>query len=317
MRVENGKEGILVMMQKVCYALGFFDGVHRGHRAILDAARANAANNAMVSGAFTYKNHPKSITAKAAPPMLTTQQERCELFLSCGIERIVMLEFTAEFAQVEPEEFIAILEEKYDCGGVCCGENFHFGAKGRGDAELLQYICAKKNILCQVVKPVKIGDAQISSTEIRKMVEKGKMQEAQKALCRPFSLEGKIIHGDGRGAKNGVPTINFDIKAEDICPKVGVYATFVRIADNVYSAVTNAGTRPTFYENGKRGIETHLLDYNGDIYDKTARVYFMDFLREERAFGNKEDLYRQISLDIEHAQMALSTADRRGIDELS
>lgn len=302
--------------KKVCYALGFFDGVHRGHRALLDGACKLAAANSMLAGVFTYNKHPREVLFGESPKLLTTPSEREEIFKKCGMEVAVLYGFSKEFAAKTPEEFIEMLVEDYNCGGVCCGENFFFGARADGDAAILKHICARKNLVCRVIPQIKCGDKAVSSTIVRQMVEGGKVIDAQNALCRPFSIAGRVTHGDGRGAKCGVPTLNLPIEKNAAAPKKGVYATITRIGGELFCGITNVGTRPTFAGGADAIVENHVLNFNRNIYGQCVRIYFCEFLREEKKFANGDALYAQINNDIKAAEKILQQVDRGGIDEL-
>lgn len=302
--------------KKVCFALGFFDGVHRGHRALLDGACKLAAANAMRAGVFTYNKHPREILFGESPRLLTTPSEREELFKKCGMDIAVLYDFSKEFAAKTPEEFIEMLVEDYNCGGVCCGENFFFGAGADGDAAILKHICAKKNLVCRVIPQVNCGDKAVSSTIVRQMVEGGKVRDASNALCRPFSLSGRVIHGDARGGKFGIPTLNLPIGKNGVSPKNGVYATLTRIDGELFCGITNVGTRPTFAGGTDAIVENHVLNFSRDIYGESVRIYFCEFLRDEKKFESGDALYAQIATDIEKAEKILRQVDRSGINEL-
>lgn len=303
---------------KIHYALGFFDGVHKGHQAILAAARQLAAGQGLIPGVFTYENHPQAVVGGGAPPLLTTPQERRRLFAAKGMERIAMIPFDAAFSAQSPEAFLDMLAEEFGCAGVCCGQNFHFGARAAGNAALLQELCAARGLACQVVAPVQAEGRAVSSTLIRTLLREGDPLGARQCLGRPFSLGGDIVHGDGRGHTMGVPTINLAPPQGVLLPAAGVYATLTQVEDGpLWPSLTNVGVRPTFRTGGGPTVETHITGFQGDIYGKRARVWFCAYLRGEQKFDNAARLVEQIASDTKRAMALLDSYDRGDLDELS
>lgn len=308
------------MAQKgnIHYALGFFDGVHKGHQAILAAARERAAQHGLIPGVFTYENHPQAVVGGSAPPLLTSPQERRRLFAAKGMQRITMIPFDAAFSAQSPEGFLDMLVRRYGCGGVCCGQNFHFGARAAGDVALLRELCAARGLACQVVAPVQAEGRAVSSTLIRTLLREGDPLGARQCLGRPFSLWGDIVHGDGRGHTMGIPTINLAPPQGMLLPAAGVYATLTQVEDGpLWPSLTNVGVRPTFRTSGGPTIETHITGFRGDIYGKKARVWFCAYLRGEQKFDNAARLVEQIASDTKRAMALLDGYDRGDLDELS
>ncbi|WP_458863438.1 riboflavin biosynthesis protein RibF [Acidaminobacterium chupaoyuni] len=303
--------------QQVVYALGFFDGVHIGHRAILAAARRLAAETHQRSGVFTYENHPQTVLRGISPPLITTPAERKALFRACGMETILILPFTKEFADRSPEAFLDLLIERYHCGGLCSGRNFRFGAKAAGSAELLQSLCKQRGLACRIVSSLQEHGQTISSTKIRRLIENGEMEAAARWLERPFSLAGVIAHGDGRGAGLGIPTINSMLPPNSVLPKLGVYATLTLLEGQIYPSVTNVGLRPTFLKTAQPTVETHILSFRGEVYGRSARVFFCKYLRSEEKFPTPQALTAQIARDTGRALNFLESYDRSGIHDLS
>ena len=302
----------------VIYALGFFDGVHQGHQAILQGARQLAARHGLRAGVFTYENHPQAVVGGGAPPLLTSAQERRQIFAAQGMERIVMIPFDRQFAGQSPEQFVQALVDQYQCAGLCCGENFHFGAKAAGDSRLLEQICAQKGLAAQTVSPVLCRGKTVSSTLIRTLLREGEVEQARECLGRPFSLAGPVKHGDGRGRTLGLPTINIQPTEGALLPAVGVYAAWVQLEDgSLLPGVTNIGLRPTFRTNSGPTVETNLVGFQGDLYGQKVRLWLCHYLRGERKFEDGAALIRQIGQDTRQA-LALLEQDRRGdIHELS
>ena len=303
---------------KILYALGFFDGVHRGHQAIFAEVRRLAAQHHMRPGVFTYENHPQSVVGGSAPALLTTPAERRRLFAAQGMEEIVMIPFDCAFASRSPAAFVDLLVREYQCGGLCCGPNFRFGSHAAGDAAQLESLCAQRGLLHPVVEPVTLGSRYISSTLIRTLLREGEPQQARQCLGRPFSLRGPIVHGDGRGRRLGIPTINLTPPEGMLLPRAGVYATLTQLEGGpLYHSLTNVGVRPTFRTGGGATVETHITGFQGDVYGQWARVWFCAYLREEQKFENPALLVEQIANDQKRAAQLLAAYDRGDMDDLT
>lgn len=296
------------MQRQIVYALGFFDGLHLGHRAIIKASQDLAREMGAENGVFTYENHPQTVVGGGPPPLLTTPVERHSLFQACGVQNLSMIPFDPRFASQTPEEFLDMLVGQYHCAGLCCGNNFHFGAKARGDSALLIQLCAQRGLGIRVVPPVTLDGALISSTLVRTLLREGRTQEATRCLGRPFSLAGEIVHGDGRGHKMGIPTINLAPDAQLLLPAAGVYATMTQVEGGPpMASLTNVGQRPTFRTGGGTTIETHITSFRGDIYGQGARIWFCHFLRGERRFESAAQLVEQIAADTKRATALLAS----------
>ncbi len=301
----------------VIYALGFFDGVHKGHQAILGEARKLAARRGLRAGVFTYENHPQAVVGGGAPPLLTTAAERRQIFAAQGMEEIVMTPFDRGFASQSPEEFIETLIGRYRCAGLCCGENFHFGARAAGDSRLLERLCVQKGLASRTAPPVTEGGRTVSSTLIRTLLREGRPEEARLCLGRPFSLAGPVIHGDGRGRTMGLPTINIQPPEGALLPAAGVYAAWVQLEDGrLLPGVTNVGLRPTFRTGGGSTVETNILGPQEDLYGRQVRLWLCRYLRGEKKFENSVMLIQQIAQDSQKAQTLLEQDGRGDIHDL-
>lgn len=285
------------MTTKRVLALGFFDGVHRGHASILQEACRLAAELDAESGAVTFESHPRALVLGRAPEMITTFQRRCQLIRQAGVQQVYALPFDQKMANTSPEEFAAILRDRFSAVAVVCGENFRFGKNAAGTPEFLR----ECGLQVQVCKPVYSGKDLVSSTRIRNCVREGHVHRAAQLLGRPFMMEGPVVSGYQVGRKLGYPTINIKPMAGGLIPRRGVYVTEVCIGGGVYRAVTNVGTRPTFSDADIVSIESHLLTFDGDLYGETAEVRFLRYLRPEKSFENGDALRAQIAADIEEA----------------
>lgn len=293
-------------------ALGFFDGVHLGHRQLFLAAVAEAARRGegTVPAVFTFSDDVRRVKVGAA--RLTDFETKLSLIEAAGIRRVYVADFPS-VAGLSPEEFVSeILVRR--CGTVfaVCGFNFRFGHRAAGDAALLSELMRASGGDAAVIPPLYLGDMVISSSAIRAAIEAGDMPRAAAMLGRPFSLTAPVLHGRGFGHTAGVPTVNQVFAESGILPKSGVYACRVRFADGASAlAVANVGVCPTFGGDGDVHCETHLIDYAGDLYGERVTVEFLRYLRPERRFESPEALYAQVRNDIEDARKAVSDSSLR------
>lgn len=275
-------------------ALGFFDGVHLGHAEIMRRAAAGAAANGMTPTVVTFDRRPGKVVNRDNQLLLSPGRAKRKLIdtLFPGTE-VVEIPFTEEFASKSPEEFIeGTLKKELNAGGAAAGEDFRFGFGAAGDAALL----AKKLIL-SVVGTVTLDGERVSSTRIRKLFSDGDFAGALKALGHPLLLGGTVEHGDGRGHRIGLATLNLEFDPEQLYPKNGVYASAAEVDGKFFPAVTNLGHRPTFYEDGIFTNETHIIGECPDLYGKTVWVWLCAYLREERRFSSPEELAAQVGED--------------------
>ncbi len=286
-------------------ALGFFDGVHRGHAALLRQTVRIAGEMGLRPAALTFAGHPRALVGGGAPPLLMSQDERGARIRALGIEEIVFLTFDERFASLPPEQFVTdVLLDAYRCGAVVTGENYRFGKGAAGTPRLLRDMGDRlgfRAVLCPAVTQDGVG---ISSTRIRALIEAGEVERAASLLGRPFALSGEIVHGRHVGRRLGFPTINVLPPGEIVMPRGGVYAARVAIGGETWPAVTNIGVRPTFTSEGPVTIESHLLGFQREVYHDTASVQFLRFLRDEQAFASPELLRQQIARDAQSALRA-------------
>lgn len=285
------------MEQQRVLALGFFDGVHRGHQAILHTAARLAAEKNMEPAAVTFESHPRAFVLGRAPDLINTFARRAALLQEQGARLVIALPFDRKMAETTPEDFGRMLIERYRCAAVVCGENYHFGknaAGGPGDLSAL-------GLETYVVPPVTRGGKAVSSTYIRGCVREGEVELAAEMLGRPFFLEGPIVGGFQRGRTLGYPTVNLRPEDGILLPRRGVYATRVTVDQGTFPAVTNVGTRPTFSDADIVSVESYLLNFSGDLYGETTQVDFLRYLRPERSFPDGQALRDQIALDIQQA----------------
>lgn len=288
--------------------IGFFDGVHRGHRSIIGRAVRRAEDGALRSVAVTFDRHPMEVVDPAAqPPLLMTLERRVATLVETGVDLVVVLEFTTDLSELPPDEFVGrVLVDVLDARAVVVGTNFRFGRRAAGDVERLAELGAARGFDVEAVSLLRLGDVPISSTAIREHVGRGDVEWAAEALGRPFALEGPVVRGDARGRELGVPTANIEVSARMQLPANGVYAGHVEVDGRGQPAVTNVGTRPTFRGDGVT-VEAHLIDWDGDIYGRHALVEFRHRLRDELAFESVDELIAAMQDDIARGRSLLAS----------
>lgn len=293
-------------------ALGFFDGVHVGHGALLDRVAEEAARRGAVPTAFTFDPHPDTVIMGAPLPLINSAADRADLMRRLyGIEEILIARFDNRMMKMPWEEFISdYLVAQRGVVHVVAGHDFHFGYKGQGNPERLRAKCAELGVGCDIIKRVELDGITISSTYIRTLIAQGEIERANLFLGHPHSLTNTVAHGKKIGSTTlGFPTVNLHIPPGILVPAYGVYATRV-IFENGEShiAVTNIGVRPTVDDSQHLTVEGFLLDYNGDLYGKTIRMEFYKYLREERKFPSLEALKAEIMHNVDQTRAYFETA---------
>lgn len=285
------------MEKKQVIALGFFDGVHLGHQALLTACRCLAKELDLETAAITFESHPMSLFQKDTPPLLTTTADRFRLLRMYGIRRGHSFPVAREVMSTPWQEF---LEELVDRGaaGFVCGYDFRFGNRGEGSAEKLMAFCEERNLPCVIVPEQSLDGVRVSSTYIRELIESGRMEDAVRFLGHRHILTGQVVPGRHLGHKLGFPTANVLFPAGVVIPQPGVYACRVNIGGVSRIAVTNVGSRPTV-EGHQVRTESWVLDFDGDLYGKEITLEFCAFLRPEQRFGSLEELKAAVCLDAE------------------
>lgn len=282
--------------------IGNFDGVHRGHRAILEKAVSRARATERPAVAITFEPHPlKVLRPELAPKMIQTLAQKEEGLEAIGIDALLVVPFTRDFSLTEPEEFVReFLVGRLAVAEVVLGAHFAFGRGKRGNLELLAALGAGYGFAAGAVPEVIHEGIPISSTRIREAIADGKIAEANAMLGRPHALDGLISRGDRMGRRIGYPTINLAAENE-LSPADGVYFSrvYFKSFDRQFACVTNIGRRPTVYEDYETTIESYILDFSSDVYGERIRLFFLDRLREERTFPSMMELTAQIGRDIE------------------
>ena len=281
------------MKEKTIFALGFFDGVHLGHGALLRECRRLADEQGCKAAAVTFSSHPDTLVLGKTPGLINTIEDRVQLLKKAGMDDVVVLPFDRNMQTMPWQEFLASLRESYGAAGLVCGHDFRFGNRGAGNAALLSDYCRQFQMPCAVVAEQKLGDITVSSTHIRSLLESGYVEEANRFLGHPHILSGEVVSGRKLGRTLGIPTANLSIPDGVVQLPFGVYACKATIEGKVYMAVTNIGNRPTV--GGHRvTVEPWLLDFEGDLYGKTLTLSFFRFLRPEKKFPDLEALKEEI-----------------------
>jgi len=289
--------------------IGNFDGVHKGHLALFDKVKERAKAIGGQSVVMTFEPHPLKIMRPADGPRLITHTgQKLELIESAGIDIIVCVSFDREFAAIPARDFVKeILVQKIGIKEIVVGYDYTFGHNREGDINLLREMGEELRFIVHLVGPIQIEDSLVSSTSIRRLVQEGRLDKAKVLLGRDFEVQGTVVKGQNRGARLlGFPTANLNPHGE-LLPKRGVYAVRLFIDDAFYNGVTNVGYNPTFGDTGLT-VETHVLDYSGDLLGRTIKVRFIKRLRDEKAFKTLEELSEQIAQDIIEAREALREA---------
>jgi len=293
----------LLATQPVALTIGNFDGVHLGHQALLNELRAAAQARGLPAAVVIFEPHPREFfTPQQAPTRLTSLREKLELFASMGIDRVHVCRFNARFAQISATGFIHALHEKLSAKFVLIGDDFRFGSGRAGDFALMEKIGLQRGFAVQAVHSVLHNGVRISSTAVRTALAEGNMRVAQSYLGRPYSISGRVEHGDGLGKRLGFPTANIQLK-HNRPPLSGIFVVQAHAEGmGVLQGVASLGVRPTVRQDGKPVLEVHLFEFAQQIYNKHLRLDFLHKLRDEEKYPDVETLTRQIALDVEHAK---------------
>ncbi len=288
-------------------ALGTFDGLHAGHKAVITAEKTEYQRKL----ALMFTKHPQLSLKGEAPGALITPEKEKEILSGWGVTA-EYVDFS-QICNLTPEAFVDdILIKKFNASSVACGFNYRFGKDASGDAKALLRLCAEREIKVTVVDAVEYENETVSSTRIRQALREGRMKDVKNMLGRYFSYDFLVVHGDERGRVLGSPTINQFFDEDFAVPQFGVYASFTVVDGKKYPSVTNIGVRPTFKNSEKRS-ETNILGFNGDLYGKHPEVFIVEKMREEMKFSSLDELKSQIDKDKESALAILKGENIYGI----
>ncbi|MBP5289124.1 MAG: riboflavin biosynthesis protein RibF [Clostridia bacterium] len=305
-RVPGGQK-----LKNTCLCLGNFDGIHRGHQAILDACLSEAARNELTDVAWTFARHPEKFFPGHAGDSILSPEDKAELLEERGVSTLVEEDFT-RVRDLSPAAFCRdVLLGELDAKEVICGFNFRFGKNGAGTPEDLRREMEAAGAQVLIVPPVLWKNEPISSTRVRAALKDGRPEDAEAMLGRPYFIRFPVAGGNRLGRKMGFPTINQIYPADYVIPRRGVYAVQAVIEGKCYDGVCNVGRRPTVEENGVDTAETHLFDFSGNLYGLVATVRFCAFLRPETRFENMDALRDQIGRDTRRAKEILTARRNR------
>ena len=281
------------MTNKTIYALGFFDGVHLGHQALLSRCRELAAEWNCKAGVVTFVGHPDELVTGKKTALINTYQDRRRLLKRYGMETVVELTFDENLMKLPWQDFYRMLLTEYHAAGLVCGEDFRFGYRGQGSARLLQNVCAEDGIPCTVIPQQTLEGIPVSSTHIRSLLKEGRIEEAEKFLGHRHIFTGSVVKGQQLGRRLGTPTANLSLPGELLCLPFGVYICRAKGEGIDVPAVTNIGVRPTVSGENVT-VEPWLLDYEGDLYGRELTLEFCRYLRPERKFSSLTELQQEI-----------------------
>lgn len=303
MRILHEIPGLATVNGPLVLAIGVFDGLHLGHRAVLESARAAAAEIEGESVVVTFDPHPaKILRPDHAPRLLTSTKHKLRLMQDLGVQNVLMLPFDATFAAREATSFVNdLVQNARPLARICVGEGWKFGHQRAGDGSLLRQLGAVAGFATTEVTPVRVADQLVSSTAIRHAVEAREFETARRFLGRDYSILGTVTRGEGIGRQLGFPTANLAAHNEQFPPD-GVYAVRAHLGTREFEAVANIGMRPTVHAAAERLLEVHLLTDPGDIYGQDLEVVFSSFLRHEKKFPSLDALREQIAADIVQAR---------------
>jgi len=286
--------------------IGVFDGVHIGHRSLLSFLNRNAKQNGWISIAVTFKTHPEAIVSPdKQQPWLTDLKTRLRLIKATGVDLVIPLPFNKSVKNMTVQGFTELLRKHLRMSGLVIGPDFAMGCDRQGTADTLRQLGLKRGFSIDVVNPFFYNGEIISSSAIRQLLTEGNVKKEGLFLGRSFRYSGLVIAGDRRGRALGFPTANIIPKPEFAIPGDGVYMTTTTIGRKVFQSVTNVGIRPTFADGHSRLIETHILDYDKDIYNRKIHVDFIDKIRDEKHFDTASDLKKQMADDVAAARALL------------
>lgn len=289
--------------------IGSFDGVHRGHKILVQSMVESAGQEGVPSVVLTFFPHPSVVLRGRTPAFyINTPDEKARLLGELGVDLVVTQHFDLELSRIKAQDFLALLRRHLAFTSLWIGEDFALGHQREGNRLFLANAALETGFRLQVMPPLNVGGEVVSSTRVRESLRSGDVSRAASYLGRPFALPGTVVKGSARGAKLGIPTANLSIWEERAFPGAGVYACWVNVDQDWYQGVTNIGVRPTFERSESLPVvETHILDFEGDLYGKEITLEFIAHLRDERRFSGPAALVTQIEKDIRRAREILDS----------
>jgi riboflavin kinase/FMN adenylyltransferase len=300
MEVIYGKCNVDMSGRQTGVGLGNFDGLHVGHMALVNTLISESRLNGYDSMIYTFTKHPENILRKKLfTPLLTTVNKKVQLLEETSLKYLYFDEFDEVYSRMKPESFVKdVLIGRLGAKLAVAGFDYRFGFKGTGDVNLLKEMGKALNFCVIIIPPIKIDNEIVSSTKIRESVAKGDMERVFRLLGRHYSITGKVTNGRRIGSKLGFPTANIHPEDYLILPQKGVYITRTLLDGRFYPSLTNVGLNPTFGDVERTSVETHILNFDEDIYSKNMEVFFLSKIRPEKKFKSREELIEQINKDI-------------------
>lgn len=289
-----------VPYEKTVVALGNFDGMHTAHMTIIRKCIQYAREHGCKSGVLLFSEHTRKLLSEKGVKIITPEKKKLEILRRTGIDFVYIRDFDKDFMHLSPEEFVKQLSSSLHTAAVCVGYDYRFGFKAQGDAKLLEELGKKYGFETVVTDEIDLDGAAIKSTLIRRLISEGNVEKAGELLGRYVSVEGAVAHGLENGRKMGIPTANIEYEIDSAIPKNGVYAGYTYVDGIKYKSVINVGNNPTFGAD-KVTIESHILGFDQDIYDKVIIAEFVKRLRGDIKFSSIDELKKQINADIEQA----------------
>ena len=287
-------------------ALGFFDGVHRGHAALLRQAVLVSEREGIPSAVMTFDTHPDTLVRGEPVELINSAPDRAWLIRHYfHIDRVEFFRFTEDTMRTPWRTFLDTIRSELGAVHFVVGYDFRFGWRGEGTAALLRDYCRENALGCDIIDPVVLDGITVSSTYIRGLLKAGNMREAERFMGHPHILSDMVRHGRALGRKLGAPTVNMRFAPGVLIPRYGVYAARAHLHEGVFAAVTNIGVRPTVSSDNTVSVESHLLDYSGNLYGRPVLLEFVEHIRDEIAFSSVDELSAQISADTERARSIL------------
>ncbi|GIO22009.1 bifunctional riboflavin kinase/FAD synthetase [Oceanobacillus sp. J11TS1] len=286
-------------LPKTVSAIGFFDGIHKGHQKVIQQAVNKAKQNNMESAVITFFPHPSVVLRKNVQHVkyITTSSEKQTILKNLQVDRLYIIRFNQELSKLSPQEFIDHFIIGLNIKHLVAGFDYSFGHKGKGKMKDM-HLYARDYFTWETIGKVTLDEEKISSTRIREELASGNMEQAEQLLGRPFATTGLVVKGARRGRELGYPTANLSLSKDALLPKQGVYATRVRHKDKIYGGMANIGTNPTFTKNQEdMSVEVYLFDFDGDLYGEELTVEWLSYTREEIKFDSKEALIERMKQD--------------------
>lgn len=292
--------------------LGKFDGLHMGHKLLVDTMMEKKKEG-LKTVMFTFDIPPKTVVDGQQQYVLTTCPEKEEVFSKTGIDYLIEYPFTEEVRSMEPEEFIRMLVERLHVKCIVAGTDFHFGHNRSGNYETLQKAGSTYGFETIIVEKKTYENRDISSSFVREEIQNGHMEKANLLLGYEYFVKSEVVHGKKLGRRLGIPTVNLIPPKEKLLPPFGVYVSRILVDGKVYGGITNVGKKPTIEGDNPAGVETHIFDYNEDVYGKEIEIQFLHYMRAEKKFDSVEELKNQMTRDIEQGKTYLQEYKRREI----